>query len=310
MTPIHPLDTPSRWHRIDPLAGDASTRKYSRLQDRAGRTWVLAAYPGESRRTMPRDLEVLSWMHQHGLRVPAIIEHDLAGGWMMIEDFGIADAEHTLRTAGPQHRVRLFDATLAPLVTLARLDPTELPAWNRPLEGGRLRWELSGFELWFVVGRTGRPPRPELTAWLDSLAQEISGHPLRVCHRDYHLNNLFFIEGGNVGMIDVQDVLVGPDTYDAASLIAERAAPELIAAADRQRWLERWAKRTAASPGWRERIEKVRVQRALKVLGTFARLMEAGDLRYRPWLQSLTRELADEADRLQLHPHLTELLVD
>jgi aminoglycoside/choline kinase family phosphotransferase len=259
---------------------------------------------------MPRDLEVLRWMHQHGLRVPAIVDYDLPGGWMMIEDFGSADAEHTLRTAGPRRRVRLFDATLAPLVALARLDPIVLPAWNRPLDRGRLRWELTGFELWFVVDRTGRPPTPELTTWLDSLAEEISGHPLRVCHRDYHLNNLFFIEGGDVGMIDVQDVLVGPDTYDAASLVAERAAPELIGEADRQRWLERWAKRTGASPGWRERMEKVRVQRALKVLGTFSRFVAAGDLRYRPWLQSLARELAAEADRLQLHPHVTELLVD
>jgi len=249
-------------------------------------------------------------MEARGLRVPEIVDYDLADGWMLIEDLGSADAEHTLRAAGPQQRVRLFDATLAPLVALSRLDPSELPDWNPPLDRGRLRWELNGFELWFVIGRIGRPPSAELSTWLDALADEVSRHPLRVCHRDYHLNNLFFIEGGGVGMIDIQDVRVGPDTYDAVSLVAERAAPELIDKADRQRWLERWAAHTGATPGWQQRIRRVRVQRALKVLGTFGRLVAAGEARYRPWLQSLARELSADADRLQLHPQVAELLVD
>jgi aminoglycoside/choline kinase family phosphotransferase len=310
MAPIHPLDTPSRWRRREPLAGDASTRTYSRLEDRDGRTWILADYPSEARQTLPRDLEVLGWMRARHLRVPEIVDHDPAGGWMLLEDLGSADAEHTLRTVDPEHRPPLFDATLAPLVALSRLDPAELPAWNPPLDRGRLRWELTGFELWFVADRTGRAPSPELTAWLDTLAEEVSGHPVRVCHRDYHLNNLFFLEGGDVGMIDVQDVLVGPDTYDAVSLVAERAALELIGEANRQRWLERWAERTGATPGWQERMERVRVQRALKVLGTFGRLVAAGEARYRPWLEALIRQLAAEGDQLRLHAHVTRLLVD
>lgn len=310
MAPRHPLTTPSRWHRTEPLAGDASSRRYSRLEDREGRTWVLADYPPESRRTLPRDLQVLRWMEARGLRVPEIVDYDLADGWMLIEDLGSADAEHTLRAAGPQQRVRLFDATLAPLVALSRLDPSELPDWNPPLDRGRLRWELNGFELWFVIGRIGRPPSAELSTWLDALADEVSRHPLRVCHRDYHLNNLFFLERGGVGMIDVQDVLVGPDTYDAVSLVAERATPELIAEDEREQWLERWAERTGATHGWQGRMEKVRVQRALKVLGTFARLTAAGNLRYRPWLETLTRQLAAAGESLRLHPHVAELLVD
>jgi hypothetical protein len=310
MAPIHPLDTPSRWRRTEPLAGDASTRTYSRLEDRGGHTWILADYPAEARHALPRDLEVLGWMRTRGLRVPEIVDHDAAGGWMLLEDLGSADAEQTLRMVDPLDRPRLFDATLSPLVALARIDPDELPDWNQPLDRGRLRWELCGFELWFVADRTGRPPSPELTAWLDALAEEVSGHPQRVCHRDYHLNNLYFLEGGEVGMIDVQDVLVGPDTYDAVSLIAERSAPELIGEGDRRRWIEGWAKHTGATPGWQGRMDTVRVQRALKVLGTFGRLVAAGDSRYRPWLDALVRQLAAEGDRLRLHPHVTELLVD
>jgi aminoglycoside/choline kinase family phosphotransferase len=310
MAPIHPLDTPSRWRLREPLAGDASTRRYCRLEDRDGRTWILADYPAEARQTLPRDLDVLAWMRARHLRVPEIVDHDPVGGWMLLEDLGSTDAEHTLRMCEPRHRLRLFEATLAPLVALSAIEPAELPAWNPPLDRGRLRWELAGFELWFVSGRTGRPPTPELTMWLDALAEGVSGHPRRVCHRDYHLNNLFFLEGGDVGMIDVQDVLLGPDTYDAVSLVAERAAPELIGKTERQQWLERWAERTGATPGWQERMEEVRLQRALKVLGTFGRLVAAGEFRYRPWLEALIRQLAAEGDQLRLHPHVTRLLVD
>lgn len=310
MAPKHPLATPSRWRRTELLAGDASSRRYSRLEDRDGHTWVLAEYPAETRRMLPRDLEVLHWMRARHLRVPDVLDHDVAGGWMLLEDLGSEDAEQALRAAPPAERPPLFAATLAPLIALSTIDPDQLPSWNPPLDRGRLRWELCGFELWFVVGRTGRAPDAQLMAWLDTLAERVAAHPRRVCHRDYHLNNLFFLEGGDVGMIDFQDVLLGPDTYDAVSLVAERAAPQLIGEAERERWIERWAERTGAAPGWRQRMAQVRTQRALKVLGTFSRLSAAGHERYRHWLEALTRELAAETERLQLHPLLTELLLD
>jgi len=310
MATKHPLNTPSRWRRAEPLAGDASTRRYSRLEDRHGRTWILADYPGEARRMLPRDLEVLRWMRARLLRVPALIEHDRAGGWMLLEDLGRADAEQTLRTAAPRLRQRLFDATLEPLVALSRIDPAELPSWNQPLDRSRLRWELTGFELWFVTGRTGRPPSPELTAWLDALAEEVSGHPQRVCHRDYHLNNLYFLEGGEVGMIDVQDVLVGPDTYDAVSLLGERGLPSLLEEADKLRLQEEWARVTNAQPGWRRRWLLVRVQRALKVLGTFSRLVTSGLGPYSSWMEDLAREMGSDLTALEAPSELVDLLLD
>ena len=77
MAPQHPLADHDRWRRVERLAGDASTRGYTRLEDRRGRSWILSEYPGESRLFLGRDLEVLSWLAGRGLRVPAVLDHDL-----------------------------------------------------------------------------------------------------------------------------------------------------------------------------------------------------------------------------------------
>jgi aminoglycoside/choline kinase family phosphotransferase len=310
MADTHPLQDHSRWLRVEELAGDASTRRYSRLEDHEGGTVILAEYPDEVRRLLTRDLEVLQWLDHHGLRVPEVIDNDDGTGWILMEDFGSADGEQALRNCPAVDRPRLLDATIDPLVTLARLDPTELPTWNPHLDDGRMRWELASFELWFVDRLAGRKPSSGLGSWLDALVDEISSHPRRVCHRDYHLNNLFFLPHGEVGVIDVQDILVGPDTYDAVSLLAERDTPRLVDESQRHQWLTRWAQATGATVGWQERWPRVRLQRALKVLGTFARLTISGRPHYRAWLESLSAELVREAASLRLPPELTALLVD
>jgi len=204
----------------------------------------------------------------------------------------------------------MIAALMEPLVLLAGQAPELLPSWNRPLDRGRLRWELAGFELWFVRHRRGRGPDQQLGRWLDDLASGVAAHPRRICHRDYHLNNLFLLEQGEVAVIDAQDVLVGPDTYDAVSLLEERAMPELLSDAERARWRRLWAERTAAAPGWQQRWALVRTQRALKVLGTFARLEQGGRDGYGGWLRAVAKRLAADADELALPAPLVDLLLD
>jgi len=259
---------------------------------------------------MRRDLEVLGWCSGRGLRVPAILDHDLSAGWLLLEDLGPGDAERTLRATDRTRRSGLLDASIAPLEILAEVGPAELPGWNPPLDCDRLRWELAGFELWYLRHWRGRRPPTKIGSWLDELALEVGDHPRRVCHRDFHLNNLFFVSSGEVAVIDIQDILVGPDTYDAVSMVAERSALELLDEETRRGWLERWARVTRVAPGWQERWPRVRLQRALKVLGTFARLTVAGREGYRRWMEDLARQLVSEAGELGLPTHVTELLVD
>jgi aminoglycoside/choline kinase family phosphotransferase len=288
-TPLHLSD----WHRVDALTGDASPRRYSRLVRPDGQTAILVEYPPSIRNQLAGDLEVFSWCRRRGLRVPEILARDLPAGRALLEDLGIDDAEATLERTPAACRRNLVEEMLRPLEILAGCGPDELPRWNPPLDRTRLRWELAGFELWFVRHYRSQAPSPSLARWLDDLAAEIASHPRRVCHRDYHLNNLLIQRDGTVGIIDIQDILVGPDTYDAVSLVAERAATRLLATTDRRDILASWAQRTRAEPGWPERAAAVRIQRGLKVLGTFARFTLAGRTEYRRWLIDLAGGLVE-----------------
>ncbi len=291
------------------LAGDASYRRYSRLLAADGATVVLVRYPGERRQALKRDVEVARWLSEHGVRTAEVREVRPAAGEVVVEDLGEEDAETTLAAAGGQRRGHLAAALVAPLVALAAVPPHELPAWNAPLDCARLRAELAEFEEWFLGRRLGLPPDPAAAAWLDGLAAAAGGHPRRVCHRDYHLNNLFFLAGGEVAVIDAQDVLVGPDCYDAVSLVGERAFPEIFTHGEQQRWLERWAEATAPAPGWEARAVEVKVQRGLKVLGTFARLTRQGRSGYSAWIPALAGRTARAVEELGGPASLTAALI-
>jgi len=301
---------PSPWIREEPLIGDASARRYSRLTDRHGNSAILVRYPRDVAAQIERDLETRSWCERHGLRVPALVSHPPASPWAVLEDFGPADAEVSLRSAASADRLPLLVRLIEPIFALAKVSPSDLPPWNPPLDTTRLRWELAGFELWFLRHRHGICPSAEISGWLDGLASSIARHPRRVCHRDFHLNNLFVLHDGGVGVIDFQDILVGPDTYDIVSVLYERSLPELLDEADRATAMERWARWTAAEEGWGLRAHQVRVQRALKVLGSFARFEAAGASSYVPWLINLARTVAPELETVGAPPDLTDLLLD
>jgi len=293
-----------------PLAGDASIRRYSRLTAPDGSTAIVVRYPPGSRSAFRRDMEVLDWCEKRGLRVPRRYGTAVGKGICCFEDWGNEDAEAVLRGLDPKRREELALDLVAPLVILAAVPPGELPAWNPPLDEGRLRRELGGCEEWFFGRLLDHSPDVSVAHWFDELARRVAGHPLRVCHRDYHLNNLFFLPDGTVGALDIQDILVGPDTYDAVSLVGDRAFPELFGPEFRQRWLEHWARGTSPGPGWEERVEEAEAQRGFKVLGTFARLSLQRSPTYARWLPPLVRRMAALGDKLGAPRRLVAFLVD
>jgi aminoglycoside/choline kinase family phosphotransferase len=301
---------PAPWVRQQPLVGDASTRSYSRLWDSQGASAILVCYPEDICWQIERDLEVRAWCELHGVRVPALLEHPPGSGLAVIEDLGQADAEQGLRKAPPSERATMTSRLIEPLVVLADIATSELPPWNRPLDATRLRWELAGFELWFLRHRNDAPPTVAVSSWLDDLATEIDHHPKRVCHRDYHLNNLFFLASGEVAVIDFQDILVGPDTYDIVSLLHERAMPHLLGSRQQSEAMELWARQGRVDDGWELRARQVRLQRALKVLGSFARFEATGKSAYAPWMLALAREVLPDLQAAGAPPDLTDLLLD
>jgi aminoglycoside/choline kinase family phosphotransferase len=267
-------------------------------------------YAPAEQNLLSRHLEVRRWCARNDLRVPSLYSSDIKAGWAIFEDFGEADAEGVLGLTGADERLELATTLLGPLMTLASRDPRDLPAWNPPLDQQRLRWELAGFELWGLRYRLGHRPSRVIGSWFDELAAAIDRHPTRICHRDYHLNNIFLMRTGSVGLIDYQDILVGPDTYDAVSLLCERGMPGLLGSEDRTKLQTTWAESTGAAPGWSDRWQLVRIQRGLKALGTFARLGASGTTDYEPWLKTLARELAADFAVADAPVELIDLLLD
>lgn len=298
------------WRHVRPLAGDASQRRYSRVTIGHDRTAVLVEYPPSIRSELHRDLEVFGWCRMRGIRVPGVEAHDLDRGLALLEDFGDTDAEAAIENAPASQRETLLRRMLRPLEILGGIPTDELPGWNPPLDEARMRWELAGFELWFVRHHRSKPPSSVLGGWLDGLAHAVGNHPRRICHRDFHLNNLMVSADGTVGIIDIQDILIGPDTYDAVSLLFERSAERLLTSAEQDELITAWAENTGARPGWRTRSDAVRLQRGLKVLGTFARFVVSGRCEYAPWMEELSAGLAPRLEAAGAPPAITSFLLD
>lgn len=301
---------PSFWRRVVPLTGDASQRRYARCLGDGGRSAILVTYPPPVRVELARDLAVFAWCRDRGIRVPDLFAHDLGAGLALLEDLGDTDAERAIEDAAASQRSLLLHGLIQPLEVLAETDIEELPPWNPPLDQARMRWELAGFELWYLRHYRQLSPSPALGRWLDGLALDVGDHPRRVCHRDYHFNNLMVPADGSVRIIDIQDILIGPDTYDAISLLFERSAERLLTSAEQNELLTAWAENTRARPGWRTRSDAVRLQRGLKVLGSFARFVIAGRREYEPWLEALSARLAPPLEAAGAPPETTAILLD
>ncbi|MEN8164214.1 MAG: phosphotransferase [Acidobacteriota bacterium] len=300
-------------HKIsdwEPIAGDASSRRYWRVTIEGGVTAVLCRYPDQWRSIVKRDLEVLVWLRERGISVPSILVGRADSVWVLLEDLGPVDGEQALRETPPASRAARAVGLTHPLFALAALPVENLPDWNPALEQAFLRWELAGFELW-CLGATGQQrPARALQSWLDHLAASISDHPQGVCLRDFHINNILLRADSNVGVIDVQDIRRGPDTYDLASFLSDRAMPELLSPRQRRIVAQHWADEVGALPGWDRRLEATTLQRALKVLGTFTFLCAKGMHHYRRWIPTTATTAAELAKNLGAPAEAMSILLD
>ena len=152
--------------------------------------------------------------------------------------------------------------------------------------------------MWSLPGKTREELGPGFQPWLDELAATVATHPRSICLRDFHLNNILVNAEGRVGIIDVQDLRQGPDTYDLASLLSDRSMPELLNTDERLAIAQLWAESVGAAPGWERRLKETTLQRAVKVLGTFAFLGAKGLPQYLRWVPQTASTAAETAQQL------------
>jgi aminoglycoside/choline kinase family phosphotransferase len=253
---------------------DASFRRYFRATLANGASYVAMDAPPEREDCRPF-VQVAALLHQAGVHAPRVLGQDLAQGFLLLTDLGTRTylQELNARNAAP-----LFaDATDALLRWQLATRPGELPTYDEAL----LRREMNLFPEWYVakhlVRELSSDQRNSLESIFRLLVRSALAQPAVYVHRDYMPRNLMVCEP-NPGVLDFQDAVLGPITYDMVSLVRDA-----FLSWEEERVLD-WAARyweKAKSKGlpvdadygefWRA-FEWMGLQRHLKVLGIFARI--------------------------------------
>ncbi len=249
-------------------------RRYFRLELAEGRTAIGVVYPREEEDARRRWLEARAALSK-AVRVPELLADDGAGH-QIVEDLGAEDLASRLwsETSG---RGTWLEAAVDAAAAIADLPD---PGINAPFDAALLRreLELAREAVFDVLLRRPLSSVEQRTHddWADALVAEILAHPAALCHRDFHGNNLF-PAGDRVGVIDFQDLRRGPDTYDLASLLWERTTLDWMDPRQAASAIARFAVRRGLDPApLAARLDRVLLQRAWKVCGTFARAVAAG----------------------------------
>lgn len=286
--------------RATPIAGDASSRRYTRLRREGGDTAVLMDAPG--RAALERFVAVDAHLLSLGLSAPRILARDLGAGLLLIEDFGEARYPELL-VASPEAEARLFEAATDVLVALhtGRILPGPDLGPATLTDQAGLAYESY---LPATTGVVASLAQKEMQSLLGAAFAALTPRPPGLVHRDYHAGNLFWLEGrsgaARVGLIDFQDAGLGHPLYDLVSLARDArrvVAPEIVAA---------MRARFAAATGIDDPAAwaLLAAQRNLRILGIFARL--ALDHAKPFYLDFLPRTWALMEEDLE-HPSLTRL---
>ncbi|HEX9187193.1 MAG TPA: phosphotransferase [Vicinamibacteria bacterium] len=297
--------------RITPLSGDASTRRYYRLQG-GGRRHVLALYPEPF---VPEELSYLTvhrLLEGYGLPVPATEGVDGGRGIVLQEDLGDRTLQVVLDETSGASRDELYREAVdqvAELQVKAAQGTQRTDCFRIAFDIEKLSWELHYFLKHFLEGHRGADPTVEDRATLSEafhqLSHEIASWPRVLCHRDYHSRNLMR-HRGRLYWIDFQDARMGPTTYDLASLLRDAYVdvPEDLQEELKERFRQR-ATPDEPREVFRRRFDLMCVQRNLKALGTFGYM---ATVRQNPvYLPYIPRTLAHVRRNLSRYPELERL---
>ncbi|BBI98410.1 aminoglycoside phosphotransferase [Ferrigenium kumadai] len=265
---------PNETFSIAPASADASFRRYFRATFAEGRTLIVMDAPPQHENCQPF-LHIGKLFEDAGTHVPHVHAQDLAQGFLLLSDLGNTTYLQALNADSARQLYGAATDALIKIQLASRED--ELPPYDEAL----LRRELNLFPEWYIAKHLGVVLSDKQQAALEESFRRILANnlaqPRVYVHRDYHSRNLMVAEP-NPGILDFQDAVYGPITYDLASLFKDayiKWEEEEI-----MDWLIRyWEKaRKAGLPvradfgEFYRDYEWMGVQRHIKVLGIFARL--------------------------------------
>jgi len=289
---------------LEPASSDASFRRYFRLH--GGITsYIVMDAPPQHEDCRPF-LQVGDKLRQVGVNVPTVHAENLSDGFLLLSDLGKHNYYHVIQQGLADDQIQsLYRQAIHALVRMQHADTTALPYYDE----SRLLSELELFPEWYVKQHCQTEltdtEKTALQRIFAVLAKDAAQQPTILVHRDYHSPNLMVPSAdGNAGpgVIDYQDALVGPITYDIASLVMDaRTTWEEPQQLD---WAVRYwqAARDATLPvhsdfaEFHRAYEWTSLQRNLRILGVFARLSHRDGknhyLAHIPRVQAYVRQVA------------------
>jgi N-acetylmuramate 1-kinase len=318
---------------ITPLAGDASNRRYFRatltggpphsaivmqLAEPEGFKQSEEAVSGTAHQIVELPfINIQSHLAKVKVPVPTLYYYDQSAGLLYLEDFGdvtLADAVSGADQAKMEsHYKQAIDVLIQMQIHATRQKDQTCLAFHRGFDAPLLMWEFDHFLEYGVEVRNGTPltdvDGQAIRRVFKHMADQLVGQPQIFTHRDYHSRNLM-VDGTRLGVIDFQDALMGPATYDLASLVRdayiqldEALVDELVEYYLNQ-MVDRgvgWIDRT----GFRRVFDHTSIQRNLKAAGRFVYIDRVkGNPKF---LADIPRVLSYVKRNLQKYPELEPL---
>lgn len=263
---------------VRPASSDASFRRYFRVNARSGTCIVMDA-PPEKENIEPY-VKVAAEFAKSGVSVPQILAENREKGFLLLSDLG---ASTYLDKLDDSNAGSMYMDAINALIRIQSISrPGVLPEYDR----ATLKRELDLFPEWYIIRHKQfamtAEKREELEKVFNLLLANNLSQPQVYVHRDYHSRNLMYMQGDTTGMnpgiLDFQDALYGPVTYDLVSLLKDAYIEW-----DEERvldWVIRYWERAKKNglpvnpdiDQFYRDFEFMGVQRHLKVLGIFARL--------------------------------------
>lgn len=278
---------------IEPLAGDASFRRYFRVRE-GGKSAMLMDAPPPHEDPAPF-LEVAAWLTAHGHRAPVIHAADRSRGLVLLEDFG-TDRMRDWLDEHPEAEEATYRKAIDALVELAQSPPGPFAAYDM----ATYQREAALFVEWYCpAAGIDVDVAAYAAAWDEVLTSMMARQdPGVTVLRDYHAENIMLLSDGTQGLIDFQDALVGHPAYDLVSLLQD--ARRDVSTELEAEMLHHYCAQRLCGPNFLADYARLGGQRNAKIVGIFARLWKRdGKQRYldfipRVW-DALERDLAHPA---------------
>lgn len=307
------LQSPS----IEPASSDASFRRYFRVAGRPDEPAMIAMDAPPPREDCRPFVTVAAYLEAMSLNVPHVIAADLDRGFLLLSDLGNCPFLNALENDSSQADhlyAEAIDALVGMQVRGADFQD-RLPPYDETL----LRSELALFHDWLCNTHLDlRFSSADEAAWqrcCDTLVDNALSQEQVFVHRDYHSRNLMVTPENNPGILDFQDAVQGPCTYDLVSLLKDCYIKSPATVIDERAgyFLERLASESARvidKQCFRREFDLMGVQRHLKAAGIFARLLhrdgKEGYLRDVPRTLSYIGDIVPRYDELQFLGRLIE----